>query len=44
MNLETMMAYIRDDEMLEVTPKNIRMRKRELNASIRHKQLGKKSE
>jgi GTP-binding protein len=29
------LAYIRDDEIVEITPKNLRMRKKELNPSIR---------
>jgi GTP-binding protein len=41
MTLEEMLSYIADDELLEVTPKNIRMRKRELDAGVRHKMLGK---
>ena len=44
MMLEEMLSYIADDELLEVTPKNLRMRKKELDASIRHKQLGRKKE
>jgi len=28
MSLEQMIAYIREDELLEVTPKNLRLRKR----------------
>ncbi len=30
MTLEQAMAYIEDDELVEVTPQNIRLRKREL--------------
>lgn len=44
MMLEEMLSYIADDELLEVTPKNLRMRKKELDASVRHKQLGRKKE
>ena len=44
MTLEEMLSYIADDELLEITPKNIRMRKKELDASIRHKNLGRKKE
>ena len=44
MMLEEMLSYIADDELLEITPKSIRMRKKELDASIRHKQLGRKKE
>ena len=32
MSLEEMMAYINDDELLEVTPKSLRLRKRFLSA------------
>ena len=32
------MEYIADDELLEVTPKNLRMRKRILNTEDRRKQ------
>ena len=32
MSLEQMMAYIKEDELLEVTPKSLRLRKRYLNA------------
>ena len=35
MGLEEAIAYIRDDELVEVTPKWIRMRKRELSSSVR---------
>ena len=31
MNLEQMISYIRDDELLEVTPNNLRLRKKFLN-------------
>jgi len=44
MKLEEMLSYIADDELLEITPKSIRMRKKELDAGIRHKQLGRKKE
>ena len=30
MSLEDMMAYINEDELLEVTPKNLRLRKKHL--------------
>ena len=43
MTLEEMLAYILDDELLEITPKNIRMRKKELDQVLRHK-LGRKKE
>lgn len=42
MTLEEMLSYIADDELLEVTPKSIRMRKKELDTSMRHKNLGRK--
>lgn len=35
MGLEEAIAYIRDDELVEVTPKWIRMRKRTLSSSLR---------
>jgi GTP-binding protein len=35
MTLEQMMSYIEDDELVEVTPKNIRLRKRYLNETDR---------
>ncbi|MAW34497.1 MAG: translational GTPase TypA [Gammaproteobacteria bacterium] len=35
MSLEQMMSYINDDELLEVTPKNLRLRKRHLDPIIR---------
>jgi GTP-binding protein len=37
MTLEDAMGYIADDELIEVTPKSIRLRKRLLNASDRKK-------
>jgi GTP-binding protein len=44
MSLEEMLSYIADDELLEITPKNLRMRKKELDAGVRHKMLGRKRE
>jgi GTP-binding protein len=44
MSLEEMLSYIADDELLEITPKNLRMRKKELEAGVRHKMLGRKKE
>ncbi len=44
MMLEEMLSYIADDELLEITPKNLRMRKKELDAGVRHKMLGRKKE
>ena len=35
MTLEQAMAYIQDDELVEVTPQNIRLRKRELLPHLR---------
>jgi len=37
MTLEQAIAYIDDDEMVEVTPKSIRLRKRHLDANERKK-------
>lgn len=37
MTLEAMMAYISDDELVEVTPKSLRLRKKYLNATDRKK-------
>jgi len=37
MSLEQMMAYIKEDELLEVTPKNLRLRKRYLIPYARKK-------
>jgi GTP-binding protein len=37
MTLEDAMGYIADDELIEVTPQSIRLRKRLLNASDRKK-------
>ncbi len=38
MSLDRCIEYIGPDELVEVTPKNIRMRKRELNADMRRRQ------
>jgi GTP-binding protein len=35
MSLEEVIAYVRDDEIIEVTPKSIRLRKKELDAGKR---------
>jgi GTP-binding protein len=35
LNLEQAIEFIRDDELVEVTPKSIRLRKKILNASFR---------
>lgn len=37
MSLDRSMEYIGPDELMEVTPKTIRMRKKELNAGLRRK-------
>jgi GTP-binding protein len=37
MSLEQALEWIEDDELLEVTPKNIRIRKRELNPALRRR-------
>jgi GTP-binding protein len=37
MTLEDALGYIADDELIEVTPKSLRLRKRMLNASDRKK-------
>ena len=39
MSLEQMIAYIKEDELLEVTPKNLRLRKRYLNPTERKRAL-----
>jgi GTP-binding protein len=38
MSLDRAIEYIGPDELVEVTPKNIRMRKRELNPDMRRRQ------
>lgn len=38
LSLEAMLEYIEDDELVEVTPKHLRMRKRELKESMRKRQ------
>jgi len=44
MSLEQAIAYIDNDEMVEVTPKNIRLRKRHLDPNERKKQSRKKED
>ncbi len=39
MTLEQAIAYIEEDELVEVTPKSIRLRKKELNPSFRKKRV-----
>ena len=41
MSLENCMEFIADDELLEVTPKNLRLRKRILSNQLRLKAIGK---
>jgi GTP-binding protein len=36
-NVEEIISYVRDDEIVEVTPQNLRIRKRELDAGVRRK-------
>jgi len=38
MSLEQMISYIQDDEQVEVTPENIRMRKRALDPNVRKRE------
>jgi GTP-binding protein len=38
MTLERALAYIQDDELVEITPKSIRPRKRHLELAERHKE------
>ncbi len=40
-SLEEALSYIKDDELVEVTPKVIRIRKKELDYTLRKKMLGK---
>lgn len=42
MSLEQCLEFVSDDELIEVTPKNIRLRKRILNNDLRAKQRNKK--
>ncbi|MBP1757184.1 MAG: typA [Firmicutes bacterium] len=43
MSLEQKLEFVSDDELIEVTPKNIRLRKRILNSEMRAKQRSKKN-
>ena len=43
MSLEQKLEFVSDDELIEVTPKNIRLRKRILNSELRAKQRSKKN-
>jgi GTP-binding protein len=38
MSLEEALAYIQDDELVEVTPKSIRLRKRSLDPNVRKRE------
>jgi GTP-binding protein len=38
LSLEARLSYIQDDELVEITPENIRMRKRWLDPNERKKQ------
>lgn len=42
LTLESAIVYIRDDEMVEITPKSIRLRKVVLSAQTRHTSLARK--
>jgi GTP-binding protein len=42
MTLEEMMSYIHDDELVEVTPKSLRLRKKLLDANDRKRESRKK--
>ena len=37
MSLEEALEFIEDDELIEITPKSLRIRKRILNSSLRYK-------
>ena len=39
MSLEQMMSYINEDELLEVTPESLRLRKRYLDPNVRKRNL-----
>ena len=42
MTLERAIHFVREDEMVEVTPLSIRLRKTELSAFKRYQMMGKK--
>ena len=42
MTLESAIVFIREDEMVEVTPRSVRLRKTVLSAQQRHLYLGSK--
>jgi GTP-binding protein typA len=37
MSVEEMMEFVEDDELIEVTPNNLRIRKRILDSNLRYK-------
>ena len=43
-SLEQFLEFVADDELIEITPKNIRLRKRVLNTELRAKSKSKKNE
>jgi len=42
MTLEYALNFIKDDELVEVTPESIRLRKIELSALVRHREEGRR--
>jgi GTP-binding protein len=44
MTLETAIEFIGDDELVEVTPLSIRLRKRLLSQHDRHRQAGRRED
>jgi GTP-binding protein len=44
MTLETAIEFIGDDELVEVTPGSIRLRKRRLSQHDRHRQAGRRED
>lgn len=44
MSLEQHLEFVSDDELIEITPKNIRLRKRILNSELRAKSRSRKNE
>jgi len=44
MSLEQHLEFVSDDELIEVTPKTIRLRKRILNSEMRAKQRSRKND
>lgn len=43
MSLEQCLSFLEEDEVLEITPKNLRLRKKELDATKRYREARKKS-